>query len=155
MTLNLSSNNSPMQILNRKAHFNYSISQEIEAGIILLGSEVKSIKEGKANLNDCYCVEIKGEIFLINCHISEYKGANRFNHEPKRNRKLLLHKKEINKIIGKINVEGYSLIPLKIYTNKKNFIKILIGVCKGKKLHDKRQSIKQRDEARHMQRHNE
>ena len=145
MILNLSSNNSPMQILNRKAHFNYSISQEIEAGIVLLGSEVKSIKEGKANLNDCYCVEIKGEIFLINCHISEYKGANRFNHEPKRNRKLLLHKKEINKIIGKINVEGYSLIPLKI----------LIGVCKGKKLHDKRQSIKQRDEARHMQRHNE
>ena len=144
-----------MQILNRKAHFNYSISEEIEAGIVLLGSEVKSIKEGKANLNDCYCVENKGEIFMINCHISEYKGANQFNHQPKRPRKLLLKRKEINKIIGKINTQGFSLIPLKIYTNKKNFIKILLGLGKGKKLHDKRNTIKQRDIKRHLQRHNE
>lgn len=144
-----------MQILNRKAHFNYSISEEVEAGIVLLGSEVKSIKEGKANLNDCYCVENKGEIFMINCHISEYKGANQFNHQPKRPRKLLLKRKEINKIIGKINTQGFSLIPLKIYTNKKNFIKILLGLGKGKKLHDKRNTIKQRDIKRHLQRHNE
>jgi len=144
-----------MQILNRKAHFNYSILEEVEAGIILLGSEVKSIKEGKANLNEAYCVEIKGELFLINAHISEYKSANRFNHPPKRARKLLMHKKEINKIIGKINTQGYSLIPLKIYSNKKNFIKVLLGLGKGKKLHDKRKTLKERDEARHMQRHNE
>jgi SsrA-binding protein len=144
-----------MQILNRKAHFNYSILEEVEAGIILLGSEVKSIKEGKANLNEAYCVEIKGELFLINAHISEYKSANRFNHLPKRARKLLMHKKEINKIIGKINTQGYSLIPLKIYSNKKNFIKVLLGLGKGKKLYDKRKTLKERDEARHMQRHNE
>ena len=144
-----------MQILNRKAHFNYSILEEVEAGIILLGSEVKSIKEGKANLNEAYCVEIKGELFLINAHISEYKSANRFNHPPKRARKLLMHKKEINKIIGKINTQGYSLIPLKIYSNKKNFIKVLLGLGKGKKLYDKRKTLKERDEARHMQRHNE
>jgi SsrA-binding protein len=144
-----------MQILNRKAHFNYSILEEVEAGIILLGSEVKSIKEGKANMNEAYCAEIKGELFLINAHISEYIGANRFNHLPKRPRKLLMHKKEINKIIGKINTQGHSLIPLKIYCNKKNFIKVLLGLGKGKKLHDKRQSLKERDEARHMQRHNE
>jgi SsrA-binding protein len=144
-----------MQILNRKAHFNYSILEEVEAGIILLGSEVKSIKEGKANMNEAYCAEIKGELFLINAHISEYIGANRFNHPPKRPRKLLMHKKEINKIIGKINTQGHSLIPLKIYCNKKNFIKVLLGLGKGKKLHDKRQSLKERDEARHMQRHNE
>ena len=144
-----------MQILNRKAHFNYSILEEVEAGIILLGSEVKSIKEGKANLNEAYCTEIKGELFLINAHISEYKGANRFNHPPKRARKLLMHKKEINKIIGKINTQGYSLIPLKVYSNKKNFIKVLLGLGKGKKLHDKRKTLKERDEARHMQRHNE
>lgn len=144
-----------MQILNRKAHFNYNILEEYEAGIILLGSEVKSIKEGKANLNDAYCAEVKGELFLINAHISEFKSANRFNHLPKRPRKLLMHKKEINKIIGKINTQGNSLIPLKIYCNKKNFIKILLGLGKGKKLHDKRKTLKERDEARHMQRHNE
>jgi SsrA-binding protein len=144
-----------MQILNRKAHFNYSILEEVEAGIILLGSEVKSIKEGKANLNEAYCAEIKGELFLINAHISEYKSANRFNHPPKRARKLLMHKKEINRIIGKINTQGYSLIPLKIYSNKKNFIKVLLGLGKGKKLYDKRKTLKERDEARHMQRHNE
>ena len=144
-----------MQILNRKAHFNYSILEEVEAGIILLGSEVKSIKEGKANLNEAYCAEIKGELFLINAHISEYKSANRFNHPPKRARKLLMHKKEINKIIGKINTQGHSLIPLKIYSNKKNFIKVLLGLGKGKKLYDKRKTLKERDEVRHMQRHNE
>lgn len=144
-----------MQVLNRKAHFNYSITEEIEAGVVLKGSEVKAIKEGKANLIDCYCVENKGEIFMINCHISEYKGANQFNHEPKRRRKLLLKRKEINKIIAKINTQGFSLIPLKIYTNQKNFIKILLGLGKGKKLHDKRNTIKQRDIKRHFQRHNE
>lgn len=141
-----------MQILNRKAHFNYAIEEEFEAGIALLGSEVKSIRDGKVNLNEAYIAEIHGELFLINCNISEYKGANKFNHEPKRQRKLLLHKKQLDKITGKMQVEGYSAIPLKIFFNKKNFAKVIIGIGRGKKLYDKRASIKQRDDNRRNQR---
>jgi SsrA-binding protein len=141
-----------MQILNRKAHFNYEIEEEIEAGLILLGSEVKSIRQGKVNLSEAYVAEIAGELFLINCNIAEYKGANRFNHEPKRQRKLLLHHKQLQKIIGKMQIKGYSAIPLKLYFNKKNFVKILVGIGRGKKLYDKRESIKKRDENRRNQR---
>jgi SsrA-binding protein len=141
-----------MQILNRKAHFNYTIEEEIEAGIMLLGSEVKSVREGKATINEAYVTEIKGEIFLINAHVTEYKGANRFNHEVKRPRKLLLKSKEIQKMIGKINEKSYSAFPLKIYFNKKGFAKVLIGLGRGKKLYDKRESIKKRDETRRKQR---
>ncbi len=141
-----------MQILNRKAHFNYAIEEEIEAGIMLLGSEVKSLREGKANINEAYVAEISGELFLTNCNITEYKGANRFNHAPKRPRKLLLHKTQLQKIIGKMHLKGYSLIPLKIFFNKKNFIKVVIGLGRGKKLYDKRESIKRRDENRRNQR---
>lgn len=142
-----------MFILNRKAHFNYHITEEIEAGIILLGSEVKSLREGKANISESYIAEIGNELFLINSHINEYKGANRFNHEPKRKRKLLLHKKQLNKIISKINKEGYSAIALKVYFNKKNYAKVLIGIGKGKKLYDKRELIKKRDEQRYLKTH--
>ena len=141
-----------MQILNRKAHFNYTIEEEIEAGIMLLGSEVKSIREGKANISESYVTENNGEIFLLNAHISEYKGANRFNHEPKRPRKLLLKNKEIQKLIGKIGTKGFSAFPLKIYFNKKGFAKVLIGIGRGKKLYDKRETIKKRDENRRVQR---
>lgn len=141
-----------MQILNRKAHFNYTIEDEIEAGIILLGSEVKSLREGKANIAEAYVAEAGGEFFLINCNITEYKGANKFNHEPKRKRKLLLHKKEISKLLGKMQTQGCSIIPLKIFFNKKNFAKIVIGIGKGKKLYDKRESIKERDDKRRNQR---
>jgi SsrA-binding protein len=141
-----------INILNRKAHFNYAIEEEIEAGIVLLGSEVKSVREGKATINEAYIAEIKGEIFLINCNITEYKGANKFNHEPKRPRKLLVHKKQLNKIIGKINIEGYSALPLKIFFNKRNLAKVIIGLGRGKKLYDKRESIKKRDENRRKQR---
>ena len=140
-----------MSITNRKARFNYTIEDEIEAGIMLRGSEVKSIRAGRANLNEAYIAEIKGDLFLTNCHISEYKGANKFNHEPTRNRKLLLHKKELEKIVGKIQIKGYSLIPLKVYSKGK-YIKILIGLAKGKKLHDKRESIKERDYKRRLAR---
>ena len=133
---------------NRKAKFNYEIEEEIEAGIILLGSEIKSIREGKITINESYASEINGDIILINTNIAEYKGANRFNHEPKRPRKLLLHKKQINKIIGKINFKGYSLIPLKLYFNDKNMVKVLLGIAKGKKLYDKRKTIKERDQKR-------
>jgi len=139
-------------INNRKAHYNYIIEEEIEAGIVLLGSEVKSLRQGSATINEAYVAEIKGEFFLTNCHISEYKGANKFNHEPTRNRKLLLNKKQIEKLIGKMQTKGYTLVPLKIYFNKKNFAKVLIGLGKGKKLHDKRESIKKRDEDRRMRR---
>lgn len=141
-----------MQILNRKAHFNYTIEEEFEAGIVLLGSEVKSIRESKVNLSEAYIAEIHGELFLVNCNISEYKGANKFNHEPKRQRKLLLHKKQLEKITGKMQVEGYSAVPLRIFFNKKNFTKVVVGIGRGKKLYDKRESIKKRDDARRNQR---
>jgi SsrA-binding protein len=141
-----------MQILNRKAHFNYAIEEELEAGIMLLGSEVKSIREGKANISEAYIAEIQGELFLINCNISEYKGANKFNHEPKRKRKLLVHKKQLDKITGRMQVEGYSALPMKIFFNKKNFAKVIIGLGRGKKLYDKRESIKKRDDNRRKQR---
>lgn len=108
-----------MQILNRKAHFNYHITEEIEAGIILLGSEVKSLREGKASISEAYIVDKNSELILINSNISEYKGANRFNHLPKRERKLLLRKKQIDKIIGKIHNQGLSVVPIKVYFNKK------------------------------------
>jgi SsrA-binding protein len=107
-----------MQILNRKAHFNYEITEEIEAGMILLGSEVKSLREGKASITEAYIVEKKNELILINSNISEYKGANRFNHLPKRDRKLLLHKKQLSKIIGKLDTQGFSAVPIKIFFNK-------------------------------------
>jgi SsrA-binding protein len=136
-----------MTILNRKAHFNYSIEEEIEAGIVLLGSEIKSLRQGKASISEAYIAEIKGELFLVNSNINEYKSSNLFNHPPKRNRKLLLHKKEVNKIIGKINTEGYSAFPMKIFF-KRNFAKVLVGIGKGKKLYDKRQTIKDRDDKR-------
>lgn len=141
-----------MVINNKKAHYNYSIEEEYEAGIMLLGSEVKSLRQGKATINEAYIAEIKGELFLTNCHISEFRGANKFNHEPTRNRKLLLKTREIKKILGKMQIKGYSLVPIKIYFNKKNFAKILIGLGKGKKLYDKRETIKRRDELRRNQR---
>ncbi|MAZ80449.1 MAG: SsrA-binding protein [Rickettsiales bacterium] len=141
-----------MQILNRKAHFNYQIEEEFEAGIQLFGSEVKSIRLGKVSLNESYIANIKGELHLVNANISIYENANNFNHDPIRARKLLLHKKQISKLISKMEVKGYSIIPLKIIFNKKNFVKIIIGLGKGKKLYDKRETIKKRDENRRLQR---
>lgn len=141
-----------MQILNRKAHFNYAIEEELEAGIMLLGSEVKSLREGRANISEAYIAEIHGELFLINCNIAEYKGANQFNHAPTRQRKILIHKKQLEKINGKMRIQGYSVLPLKIFFNKKNFAKIIIGIGRGKKLYDKRESIKKRDDNRRQQR---
>ncbi len=137
-----------MNILNRKAHFNYTIIEEVEAGIVLVGSEVKSIRDGKATINEAFVIEKDGELFLSNSHVSEYKGANRFNHEPNRLRKLLLHRKQVRRIIGQITKESFTAVPLKLFFNKKNFLKVLIGVGKGKKLYDKRETIKKRDDAR-------
>ena len=130
--------------LNRKASFNYFFENLIEAGIVLKGSEIKSVRAGKINISESYAVDKKGEIFLLNSHIPTYKQASYSNHNPIEERKLLFNKKEINKLIGKINREGFTLIPTKMYF-KKGKAKIEISVAKGKKQYDKRQIKKTRD----------
>ena len=129
---------------NRKARFNYFLNDLLEAGIVLKGSEIKSVREGKVNIADSYAIEKNGEIFLINSHIPIYKEASYTNHNPTNERKLLLNKKEINKLIGKVNIEGFSLIPTKMYF-KKGKAKIEIAIAKGKKHYDKRHTKKTRD----------
>ena len=130
--------------LNRKASFNYFFEDLLEAGIVLKGSEIKSIREGKVNIADSYAVEKDGELILINSHIASYKQASYSNHNPTDERKLLLNKREINKLIGKMQREGFALVPTKMYF-KKGKAKIELAVAKGKKLHDKRASKKDRD----------
>ncbi len=122
---------------NRKARFNYFFKEFFEAGIVLRGSEVKSLRDGKANISESYAFDNQGEIYLINSHIPSYKESSYNNHDPKRNRKLLLNKREINKLLGRINREGYTLIPTKLYF-KKGKAKVELAVAKGKKLYDKR-----------------
>ena len=129
---------------NRKARFNYFFNEFFEAGIVLKGSEVKSLREGKANISEAYAADGSGEIFLLNSHIPSYKESSYNNHDPKRNRKLLLNKREINKLIGRVNREGYTLVPTKLYF-KKGKAKIEIAVAKGKKHYDKRQVKKKKD----------
>ena len=138
-----------MEILNRKARHDYFIETEYECGISLLGTEVKSIRNGNCNIGDSYAIVRKGEIFILNMFIGIYKEGNIFNHVEKRTRKLLMHKKEILKISNKIKLEGYTLIPLKVYL-KNNKVKIHLGLCKGKKDYDKRESIKERDIKRQL-----
>lgn len=133
-----------IEINNRKAKFDYEITDTIEAGIVLLGTEIKSIRLGNVNLKDSYAVIKNNEVFILGMHISTYKEGNIFNHDELRTRKLLLHKKEIFKLRDKLQIEGYTLVPIKLYF-KKNKAKILLGVAKGKKNYDKRESIKQRD----------
>ena len=130
--------------LNRKASFNYYFEDILEAGIVLKGSEIKSVRDGKINIADAYAVERKGELVLINSHISSYKQASYSNHNPTDERKLLLNKKEINKLIGKIQREGLTIVPTKMYF-KKGKAKIEIAVAKGKKQYDKRQALKRKD----------
>tara|TARA_B100001287_G_C22479149_1_gene433474 strand:- start:257 stop:727 length:471 start_codon:yes stop_codon:yes gene_type:complete len=130
--------------LNRKASFNFFFESLYEAGIVLKGSEIKSIREGRVNIADSYAIEKYGELFLINTHIPTYKQASYSNHNPTDERKLLLNKKEINKLVGKINREGFTLVPTKIYF-KKGKVKVEIAVAKGKKQYDKRQTKKTRD----------
>ena len=130
--------------LNRKASFNYFFEDLLEAGIVLKGSEIKSIREGKVNIADSYAVEKDGELILINSHIASYKQASYSNHNPSDERKLLLNKREINKLIGKMQRDGLTIVPTKMYF-KKGKAKIELAVAKGKKLHDKRASKKDRD----------
>tara|TARA_B100001741_G_C16240869_1_gene453891 strand:+ start:83 stop:553 length:471 start_codon:yes stop_codon:yes gene_type:complete len=141
-----SKNNLGLKIisLNRKASFNYFFDDLFEAGVVLKGSEIKSVRDGKVNISDAYAIEKGGEIFLINSHISSYKQASHSNHNPTSERKLLLNKKEINKLIGKMQKEGFTLIPTKMYF-KKGKAKLEIAVAKGKKQFDKRQAIKRKD----------
>lgn len=133
-----------MEILNRQANYNYFVLETYEAGIVLKGTEIKSIRAGKCNIKDSYAIIKNDEAFLLNCHISPYENGNQFNHDETRTRKLLLNKREIFKLRDKVNIEGNTLIPLKIYFVK-NKAKITIGVCKGKKNYDKRESIKEKD----------
>ncbi len=130
---------------NKRATFEYFIEERIEAGIVLKGTEVKAIREGKVNIQDSHAQDSGGEIFLLNSYVGEYVQANRFNHDTRRPRKLLLRSKEIKKIVGKIRVKGYTLVALSIFFNEKNIIKVELGIAKGKKLHDKRETIKTKD----------
>ena len=137
---------------NKKAIYNYEILEEFEAGISLLGSEVKSIRAGRISLKESYADIKNGEVFLVNCHISPYEAANRLNHPPLRERKLLLHKREIKRLVGKIKERGYTLIATKVLINDKRKIKVEIALAKGKKIHEKRNIIRERDLEREMQR---
>ncbi len=140
------------ELKNRQAYHEYFIDAKYEAGIVLLGTEVKSLREGRASFNDCYCLVHKGEIWVKSLHIAEYSHGNNNNHDPLRDRKLLLEKREIKKIEGKLKEKGYTIIPLRIFFNDKSLAKMEIGLAKGKKLHDKRDSIKKKDVDREMKR---
>jgi len=136
-----------VEVKNKKAYFDYFIDEEYECGIVLKGTEIKSIRKGSVDLKDTFARIKHGEIYVINMYIAKYDEGNRFNHDERRERKLLLHKKEINKIFEKVKQEGKTLVPLKLYF-KEDKVKILLGICTGKKLYDKRESIKERDLAR-------
>ena len=133
-----------IEIKNKKALYDYLIEEEIEAGIVLKGTEIKSIRNGQANLKDCYAIIKNTEVFILNMFISKYENGSIFNHDERRTRKLLLNKKEILKLRDKVEISGYTLIPIKLYF-KGNKVKILLGVAKGKKNYDKRESIKEKD----------
>jgi SsrA-binding protein len=135
---------------NKKASYNYEILERMEAGISLLGTEVKSIRDGKISLKESYS-EIKGgEVFLVNCHISPYEPASRFNHDPRRERKLLLHRREIKRLIGKIQEKGLTLVPTMVFFNDKGKVKVEISLGKGKRAYEKREAIRERDRKREL-----
>lgn len=133
-----------LEIYNRKVKFDYFIEDEYEAGIVLTGTEIKSVRNGSCNIKDCYGIIKNNEVFLLNMFIEQYKEGNIFNHEETRSRKLLLHKKEIKKIAQAVEVQGLTLVPIKLYF-KDNKLKVLLGICRGKKMYDKRETIKERD----------
>lgn len=138
-----------MEIQNRKANFDYEIIETFEVGIVLTGTEIKSIRLGKANLKDSYAIVKNNELYLLNMHISKYDQGNIFNHDETRTRKLLMHKKEILKLRDKLDIEGFTLVPIKLYF-KNSKAKILLGLAKGKKNYDKREAIKKKDIARQV-----
>ncbi|MDM5339927.1 SsrA-binding protein SmpB [Fictibacillus enclensis] len=136
---------------NKKARHDYHIEETFEAGIVLQGTEIKAIRAGRINLKDSFARVQNGELFLHNMHVSPYEQGNRYNHDPLRTRKLLLHKKEITKLLGQTKEQGYSIVPLKLYL-KNGFAKVLIGLAKGKKNYDKRQDLKKKDAKREIER---
>ena len=140
-----------MEIKNKKAYFDYFIEDEIECGIELKGTEIKSLRKGSGDLKDTFAIIKHNEVYLVNMYIAKYEEGNIFNHDERRTRKLLLHKKEIKKLLEKVSREGYSLVPVKAYL-KDNKVKILLGIGKGKKNYDKRETIKERDLKREAQR---
>src|SRR5437879_482682 len=137
--------------VNRQARYNYFIDETYEAGLVLVGSEVKSLRDGKANLKDSYARIQKGEAVLVNAHVSAYPGANQFNHEPTRTRKLLLHHREIERLTGKTKERGFTLIPLRLYF-KNGRAKVELGLARGKKLYDKRETLKRKVAEREVER---
>ncbi|MEO7119708.1 MAG: SsrA-binding protein SmpB [Ginsengibacter sp.] len=141
-----------MDISNRKAYYDYYFEAKYIAGLVLTGTEIKSLRAGKASFNDSYCIFFKGELFVRSLHISEYAFGNIHNHEPMQERKLLLEKKELRKLENKIKEKGYSIIPLKIFIAASGFAKMEIGLGKGKKIYDKRESIKTREADRDIKR---
>ena len=136
---------------NRRAFYEYHIEEKVEAGIVLLGSEIKAIRDGKLNLSDSYARVDGKEVFLVNCHISEYKNAS-FGHEPLRKRKLLLHRKEIRKLQKRVAEKGLTLVPLRVFFNARGYAKVEIGIGRGKQHRDKRQALKDRDQKREIER---
>ena len=140
------------RIENRKARHDYFIDEEIEAGLVLTGTEVKSLRQGKANMNDAHAGEQNGELWLFNTYIAEYEGGNRFNHAPRRPRKLLLQKRQINRLAGLVKIKGCTIVPLRLYFTQKGYAKVMLGVARGKKQYDKRESEKQRDWQREKER---
>lgn len=143
----------PIKVItvNRQAYHDYEVERTIEAGIALVGTEIKSIREGRAVLRNAYAIARKGEIWLENAHIAQYEHGNRYNHEPMRTRKLLLHRREIEQIVSRVTTKGLTLIPLKLYL-KRGKAKIELGLCRGKKLYDKREAVAERDVKRDMAR---
>jgi SsrA-binding protein len=137
---------------NRKARFSYEVIDTLEAGLVLTGTEVKSLRQGQANIQESYASNEGGEIWLINSYLPEYLQANRFNHEPRRRRKLLLNKREMARVTQSVEREGMTMVPLKIYFNDKGRAKLLLAIARGKKLHDKRETEKQRDWSREKSR---
>jgi SsrA-binding protein len=141
------------EIKNRNAYFEYFIIDKYTAGIVLTGTEVKSLRTGKASFNDSYCIFQKGELWIKSFHIAEYSHGTINNHDPLRERKLLLSKRELKRLENKLKEQGYTIVPLRLFFNEKNIAKVEIGVAKGKKLHDKRETIKQRESDRELKRY--
>ena len=146
-------NNVPVKVIsvNRQAYHDYYVEQTVEAGLSLMGTEIKSIRDGKVNLRGSYAIARDGELWLENAHIAVYEHGNRYNHDPMRNRKLLLHRREINQLLNKVATKGMTLVPLKLYL-KGGRAKIELGLCRGKKLYDKREAIAERDAKREIER---
>lgn len=138
--------------VNRKARHNYTISDTFEAGLVLTGTEIKSIRAGKANLSDAYARVERSEAWLVGAHIAPYEGGNRYNHEPRRDRKLLLHRTQIDELMGRAAAKGLTIVPLRLYINDRGRAKIELGLARGKQLHDRRRDIAERDSRREMER---